>query len=649
MSTSSSSAKRRIFAIVCLVALVIFVTWFAWAAQHNRDSLNLAEAQINDGNWHEAEVTLFALHGGIVAAGEGRAAELLSRIEQHRMAIAASPESSSPLVEAPPVETPPVQALSDSEPEVNPAEEILSPAASEALASAAAEVQAQIAAQVERERLNAVNEHLLAYGWEMVWPGPHPWVEALEAPTAEQIGEGKALLARHQLITELRAQWPGPDFPTELQLELQDPLRQEDELLTSFNQCLLQEGWVAVLTDPAPWVTALRTPSPQQQADGGALLARHALSEALKPLWTIPALPAQLIPEIRNPQRTEFEIRAEFLRLFQEEMSQSSARLETGAWKQAVDAKSAQEAMQAAGALVVLLKKPGLPAAEVAGLLKRVQGIEAEARTVFQTRAARDARLAEEGLNPFQAQGWTIVDQTAGYGGFANKLLDPNTGITFILVAPGQFQMGSPAAEAEREADEKPHLVKMSKGFYLGETEVTQAQWKKMVPGNPSPSSFIGAGLPVESVSWNDCQEFLQAAGNGYRLPTEQEWEYACRAATLTPFSYGPTIDATMGNFNGREVYGGGVVGSQANKTTLVGSLQANPWGFQDMHGNLWEWCSDWYGPYSEPAPEAGSERVLRGGAWNSHPKFCRAANRYMAEPDTRNYIIGFRVAHDLP
>jgi len=599
MSTNSSSAKRRIFAIVCFVALVIFVTWFARAAQYNRDTLELAEA---------------------------RAAELLSRIEQHRRAMEAALESSAPS-----------------------GEEVLPETETEAQATAAAEAQSQIAAQAERERLNSVNEHLLAYGWKMVLQDPLPWVEALESPTAEQIGEGKTLLARHQLSSELQKQWPGPNFSQELQLELLDPLRQEGELLTSFNQHLLREGWEAVLADPAPWVAALRTPSQQQQADGGALLARHGLGEALKPLWTVPALPAQLIPAIHNPQRTEAEIRAEFMRLFQEEMSQSSARLETGAWKGAVDAKSAQEAMQAAAALVVLLKKPGLPAAEVAGLLKRVQGIQLEARTVFQARTARDTRLVQESLNPFTTEGWTIVDSTAGYRGYAKKLLDPNTGITFILVAPGEFQMGSPAAEAEREADENQHLVKIKRGFYLGETEVTQAQWKKMVPSNPSPSSFIGSRLPVESVSWNDCQEFLQAAGNGYRLPTEQEWEYACRAATLTPFSHGATIAATMENFNGREIYAGGVVGTQANKTTLVGSLIANPWGFQDMHGNVWEWCSDWYGTYPESAPESGSERVLRGGAWNSHPKYCRAANRYMAEPDTRNYIIGFRVAHDLP
>jgi formylglycine-generating enzyme required for sulfatase activity len=214
-----------------------------------------------------------------------------------------------------------------------------------------------------------------------------------------------------------------------------------------------------------------------------------------------------------------------------------------------------------------------------------------------------------------------------------------------LVLAPipaGTFMMGSPATEDKRGDNETQHRVTISKPFYMGIHPVTQAQYQAIMGKNPA--NFQGNDLPVEQVNWNDavefCQKISQKAGRTFRLPTEAEWEYACRAGTTTPFYFGNTISTEQANYDGNYTYGNGVKGVHRQKTTSVGSFPANAWGLHDMHGNVWEWCADWYGDYPAEAaidPQGvsnGPSRVLRGGSWNNNPQNCRSANRNRNDPD---------------
>jgi formylglycine-generating enzyme required for sulfatase activity len=179
---------------------------------------------------------------------------------------------------------------------------------------------------------------------------------------------------------------------------------------------------------------------------------------------------------------------------------------------------------------------------------------------------------------------------------------------------------------------------------------VTQAQWQAVMGSNPS--YFQGKKLPVEQVSWEDCREFCsklsERDGQRYRLPTEAEWEYACRAGTTTPFLFGETISTDQANYNG--TYGGGNKGQYRQKTTSVGTFPGNAFGLFEMHGNVWEWCEDWRGPYPQSeitdpkGPDNGDARVLRGGSWGMHPLWCRSASRFHDDPGCRDVNVGCRV-----
>jgi formylglycine-generating enzyme required for sulfatase activity len=223
-----------------------------------------------------------------------------------------------------------------------------------------------------------------------------------------------------------------------------------------------------------------------------------------------------------------------------------------------------------------------------------------------------------------------------------------------VLIPGGSFEMGSPAAEEGRDDEEGPvHTVRVSP-FWMGKYEVTQGQWEAVMGSNPS--YFKGPGNPVENVSWNDCQEFIKklnekVPGGGFRLPSEAEWEYACRAGTRTPFNTGETISTDEANYDGNYTYGYGRKGVYREKTTPVGSFKPNAWGLYDMHGNVWEWCQDWCHDSYTGAPSdgrawespSGSVRVLRGGSWNCYPWNCRSSNRLWYFPVDRKFPLGFR------
>jgi formylglycine-generating enzyme required for sulfatase activity len=240
-----------------------------------------------------------------------------------------------------------------------------------------------------------------------------------------------------------------------------------------------------------------------------------------------------------------------------------------------------------------------------------------------------------------------------------------------LVGIPGDsFLMGSPESEAERYEHEGPQRNVAVSPFFMGRYPVTQAQWRWVAAELPvvnqsidvDPSHFKGPDRPVESVSWLDAQEFCgrltRLTGRGCRLPTEAEWEYACRAGTQGPFHFGETISTEVANYDGSSVYGKGRKGIDRSETTPVGSFAvANQFGLSDMHGNVLEWCEDHFENSYEGAPADGSawinpkaennaSRVLRGGSWISYPWGCRSAYRRRAPADYRDLNIGFRVVY---
>jgi formylglycine-generating enzyme required for sulfatase activity len=219
-----------------------------------------------------------------------------------------------------------------------------------------------------------------------------------------------------------------------------------------------------------------------------------------------------------------------------------------------------------------------------------------------------------------------------------------------LWVNPGTFMMGSPTTESGRKNSETQHQVTLTQGYWLGKYEVTQAQWEKVMRNNPS--HFKGADRPVERASWNDATSFCEKltemerkmgrlpVGMAYQLPTEAQWEFACRAGTTTVYAFGDSLTSDQANIRGGP-----------NETTDIGKYPANPWGFYDMHGNVREWSADWHWKYpnipvSDPlGPADGSSRVRRGGSWDYAADIARSADRYGDSPAFIYNSIGFRLS----
>jgi formylglycine-generating enzyme required for sulfatase activity len=245
---------------------------------------------------------------------------------------------------------------------------------------------------------------------------------------------------------------------------------------------------------------------------------------------------------------------------------------------------------------------------------------------------------------------------------FTNSL-----GMKLVYVSPGKFTMGSPVGEKGRVDNEQEHDVEITRGFFVGAYEVTQEEYQKVMGKNPSwfsaeggaKSAVVGINtrrFPVENVAWADavafCKELSKKESKTYDLPTEAEWEYACRAEKNTPFHFGKALNGRQANCNGNYPYGTDAKGVFLQRPCQVGTYASNKLGLYDMHGNVLEWCKDWYGsdyyansPAKDPqGPESGTHRILRGGSWLNLSRDCRSAYRGHDTPDSRGFIYGFRV-----
>jgi formylglycine-generating enzyme required for sulfatase activity len=274
-------------------------------------------------------------------------------------------------------------------------------------------------------------------------------------------------------------------------------------------------------------------------------------------------------------------------------------------------------------------------------LLEREQEEAERKRLSEEKQKAEEEAKAKDPLNPLQR----------GEAGEKIKFnLPTDVVMTFAWCPAGSFRMGGTV-----HSDEQPiHKVTLTKGFYMGIYPVTQAQWKAVM--GTDPSCFKGVNRPVESVTWHECNEFCTKLGGllkgqvTVRLPSEAEWEYACRAGTTTEFHFGNAINTDLANYDGNYSFNDSPKGKCRKETTDVGSFPANMWGLYDVHGNVWEWCRDAkriYTAADHTDPDGqlnGDTRVMRGGSWRYSPGYCRAAYRSRNTPAYRGCNCGFRV-----
>jgi formylglycine-generating enzyme required for sulfatase activity len=235
---------------------------------------------------------------------------------------------------------------------------------------------------------------------------------------------------------------------------------------------------------------------------------------------------------------------------------------------------------------------------------------------------------------------------------------EPSTGMTFVLIHAGEFSMGSPSTETGHVQAEYQHQVQLTRDFYLGRYEVTQDEWQAVMGDNPSHFADCGGTCPVERVSFGDIQDFLgrlsATGGWTFRLPTEAEWEYACRAGTTTPFHTGANLTTDEANYNGAYPYDEYPAGVARTSPLPVGSFGPNAWGLFDMHGNVWEWTSDndcSYPHYMDRDPVAtcsSPRKIIRGGSWYFNGDSARCAGRYTHRPQDLGFSLGFRVVRDV-
>ncbi len=276
------------------------------------------------------------------------------------------------------------------------------------------------------------------------------------------------------------------------------------------------------------------------------------------------------------------------------------------------------------------------------------------------------------GSGSIQKRGFILISMAVFFLSFCplkatalEKTFRNSLGMEFVLIQAGTFMMGSPPTEPFRDKEEIQHSVKISHPFYMQTTEVTLAQWRALMGRKLIDPRKGPVNLPVTKVSWYDTRNFIKALNEKhegtYRLPTEAEWEYAARAGTTTAYSWGDEIDCTRAMYANNSLKSPQCIdevkakGLEPDGPAPVKSYLPNPWGLFDMHGNVWEWCQDRFGPYSRmfqvdpKGPSSGEMRVRRGGSWYRYGYSCRSANRAFANPASRFQTTGFRLVREVP
>jgi formylglycine-generating enzyme required for sulfatase activity len=366
------------------------------------------------------------------------------------------------------------------------------------------------------------------------------------------------------------------------------------------------------------WITPCELPDKTQTAP--ILISNDSNLHSLDDLYALLATQAGMPPDLKA--HTQAEVSKELAQWIEAAKGRATAAI--SAAKERVEKEKAE----------TLAKAEREKATKVALVIQRLE----KAITAKDPFGADDVLGELVALIPEDARmaGWR--GQVAAVPPRRTLVVDLGSGVTmdFMLIRPGTFTMGS-----DKGGDEGAHQVTLTKPFYLGKYEVTQEQWQQIMGSNPS--EFKSAKNPVEEVSWDDCQSFIEklrkkVPGQTFRLPTEAEWEHACRAGTIGDYAGDLDAMAWYSSNSGRG-------------THPVGEKKPNAWGLHDMHGNVWEWCADWYGDYPNGAAidptgsNTGSKRVYRGGSWCNVGPYCRSARRNWDSPGYRDFIIGFRVA----
>jgi len=505
---------------------------------------------------------------------------------------------------------------------------------------------------------------------------------AAAAKDEAQIVRLKAAAIRQERDVSAYRKWSDGEFKT--QFDALEKAKVALEALSEANDLPAAEKYSATITAAVAWI---EENAPIREAIDATLRAIDAMKTDLASAEAEKYAKAKLgAAETARSDADRLLARSRYAeaktkceeakRLYDEAFSSASAERAAAKAAEAVALAEAAKIREDWDAVLVQSKEALRYQPQNASALALKREAEAEKMKIAEAKAEAERKAAQGGASrPGEPQRGGGLQSAVGAQGGASRPGEPQRGgglpsaveanggletaaplagtrttvrvgsqeIALRWCPPGSFQMGSPSSEKDRDNDETQHRVTLTKGFYMGETEVTQGLWQEVMGANPSYNE-VGDNYPVEKVSWNNCQDFLSKlnakapAGWRFALPTEAQWEYACRAGTTGAYGGSGNLDE-MGWYDG----------NSGNKTHPVAQKRANAWGLYDMHGNVWEWCADWFGNYqrgavTDPTGGALGGRVLRGGSYWDLPRGCRSAYRLRHIPGGRDRLFGFRL-----